>query len=596
MNTPPTAPAMTGAQAYKRLLKYTARFWLFFLVGTLGFLFNGLTEAASAKLVQYIIDAIQHGNQEHMNWFPVLVVGVVFMRGVGSFVGNYFLSLVSRNIVYEMRRELFDKLLVLPAAYYHLNSPGHIAAKIIFNVEQVTGAATDALKTIVREGFVVVTLLGYLFYLNWRLSLSLLIIGPMAGVLIRVASKRFRKLSSKIQNAMGDVNHAVNETVTAFQVVKTYGGEDYERQRFDRASRENLRQGMKMVVTSALSTPLVQLLLAVAMGGVIWVALQPALMQGISAGEFVSYIVAAGMLQRPVRSLTEVNEKIQRGIAASASVFELLDMPAEADKGSLEVVRLRGDIEFRDVDFSYQPDKPVLCGINLSVKPGQTVALVGRSGSGKTTLVNLLPRFYEADHGQVLLDGHPIEDYKLPGLRKQIATVSQKVVLFDDTIAHNIAYGAFRDRSQHEIEMAARAAYAHDFIMALPEGYQTRVGQDGVQLSGGQRQRIAIARALLKDAPILVLDEATSALDNESEFYIQAALDEIMKGRTTLVIAHRLSTIESADLIVVMDAGRLVEAGTHTELLAKNGAYAQLHSRNFAEDDFDDSHDAPGAV
>lgn len=587
---------MTGTQAYKRLLKYTARFWVFFLLGTLGFLFNGMTEAASAKLVQYIIDAIQHRNQEHMNWFPLLVVGVVFMRGVGSFVGNYFLSLVSRNIVYEMRRELFDKLLVLPAAYYHLNSPGHIGAKIIFNVEQVTGAATDALKTIVREGFIVVTLLGYLFYMNWRLSLSLLVIGPMAGVLIRVASKRFRKLSGKIQNAMGDVNHAVSETVTAFQVVKTYGGEDYERQRFDRASKENLKQGMKMVVTSSLSTPLVQLLLAIAMGGVIWVALQPALMQGISAGEFVSYIVAAGMLQRPVRSLTEVNEKIQRGIAASASVFELLDMPAEADKGNLEVERLRGDIEFRGVDFSYQPDKPVLQNINLTIKPGQTVALVGRSGSGKTTLVNLLPRFYEASKGVVLVDGQPIQDYKLPGLRKQIATVSQKVVLFDDTIAHNIAYGAFRDRTQSEIEQAARAAYAHDFIMALPEGYQTRVGQDGVQLSGGQRQRIAIARALLKDAPILVLDEATSALDNESEFYIQAALDEIMKGRTTLVIAHRLSTIESADLIVVMDAGRLVEAGTHTELLAKNGAYAQLHSRNFAEDDFLDRHDAPGAV
>lgn len=586
---------MTGAQAYKRLLKYTARFWLFFLIGTLGFLFNGMTEAASAKLVQFIIDAIQHGDQKHMNLFPLLVIGVVFMRGVGSFVGNYFLSLVSRNIVYEMRRELFDKLLVLPAAYYHLNSPGHISAKIIFNVEQVTGAATDALKTIVREGFVVVTLLGYLFYMNWRLSLSLLVIGPMAGLLIRVASKRFRKLSSKIQNAMGDVNHAVNETVSAFQVVKTYGGEAYERQRFDKASKENLRQGMKMVVTSSLSTPLVQLLLAIAMGGVIWVALQPALMQGISAGEFVSYIVAAGMLQRPVRSLTEVNEKIQRGIAASASVFELLDMPVEADKGTLEVERLRGDIEFRDVDFSYQPDKPVLQGINLSVKPGQTVALVGRSGSGKTTLVNLLPRFYEADHGQVLIDGQPIQDYKLPALRKQIATVSQKVVLFDDTIAHNIAYGAFRNRSRDEIEQAARAAYAHDFIMALPDGYETRVGQDGVQLSGGQRQRIAIARALLKDAPILVLDEATSALDNESEFYIQAALDEIMKGRTTLVIAHRLSTIESADLIVVMDAGRLVEAGTHAELLAKNGAYAQLHSRNFAEDDIA-ADDAPGAV
>lgn len=583
---------MTGAQAYRRLLRYTARFWGFFLIGTLGFLFNGLTEAASAKLIQYIIDAIQHRNQEHMNLFPLLVIGVVAMRGVGSFVGNYFMSLVSRSIVYELRRELFDKLLVLPAAYYHLNSPGHIAAKIIFNVEQVTGAATDALKTIVREGFIAITLLGYLFYLNWRLSLSLLVIAPMAGLLVRVASKRFRKLSQKIQNAMGDVNHVVSETISSFQVVKTYGGEAYERRRFDRASRENLKQGMKMVVTSAISTPLVQLLLAIAMGGVIWIALQPALMQDITAGQFVSYIVAAGMLQRPVRALTEVNEKIQKGIAASASVFELLDTVNEPDAGTVEVTRLRGEIEFRHVGFGYQPDKPVLHDINLKIPPGQTVALVGRSGSGKSTLVNLLPRFYDATEGEVLIDGRPIGDYRLGPLRQQIATVSQKVVLFDDSILHNIAYGAFQHRSREEVEQAAKAAYAHDFIMALPEGYATRVGQDGVQLSGGQRQRIAIARALVKDAPILVLDEATSALDNESEFYIQAALDAIMKDRTTLVIAHRLSTIENADCIVVMDQGRIVESGTHAELLAKGGMYAQLHSRNFAEDDVV----TPGAV
>lgn len=583
---------MSGAQAYKRLLKYTARFWLFFLIGTLGFLFNGLTEAASAKLIQYIIDAIQHRNQEHMNWFPLLVIGIVFMRGVGSFVGNYFLSLVSRSIVYEMRRELFDKLMVLPASYYHLNSSGHIAAKIIFNVEQVTGAATDALKTIVREGFIVITLLGYLFYMNWRLSLSLLIIGPMAGLLVRVASKRFRKLSGKIQDAMGDVNHVVNETISAYQVVKTYGGEDYERQRFDRASKENLKQGMKMVVTSAISTPLVQLLLAIAMGGVIWVALQPALMQGITAGEFVSYIVAAGMLQKPVRALTDVNEKIQRGIAASASVFDLLDMPAETDNGEREVERLRGEIEFRHVGFAYEEGKPVLQDINLTVKPGQTVALVGRSGSGKSTLVNLLPRFYDANTGAILIDGIPVQEYRLSGLRRQIATVSQKVVLFDDSITHNIAYGAFRHRTREDVEQAARAAYAHDFISALPKGYDTRVGQDGVQLSGGQRQRIAIARALIKNAPVLVLDEATSALDNESEYFIQAALDEVMKGRTTLVIAHRLSTIEKADVIVVMDQGRIIETGTHAELLAKGGMYAQLHSRNFSDDDMV----TPGAV
>lgn len=592
MTTSSAGGSLTGAQAYRRLLRYTGKFWVFFVIGTLGFLFNGLTEAASAKLIQYIIDAIQHRDQAHMNWFPVLVIAVVAMRGIGSFVGNYFLSLVSRSIVYEMRRELFDKLLVLPASYYHFNSPGHIANRIIFNVEQVAGAATDALKTIVREGFIVVTLVGYLFWMNWRLSLSLFIIGPLAAAMVRTASKRFRKLSSRIQNAMGDVNHVVNEAILAYQVVKNYGGEAYERGRFDRASRENLRQGMKMVVTTALSTPLVQLLLAVAMGGVIWIALQPALMQGITAGQFVSYIVAAGMLQKPVKALTDINEKIQRGITASTDIFETLDLPPEPDHGTLAPARLRGEIEFRHVGFAYQEGKPVLQDINLHVQPGQTVALVGRSGSGKSSLVNLLQRYYEAGEGSILVDGQPIADYRLDALRRQIAAVSQKVVLFDDSIRHNIAYGAFGDRSLADVERAARAAYAHDFIAQLPEGYGTRVGQDGVQLSGGQRQRLAIARALVKDAPILVLDEATSALDNESEFYIQAALDEVMKDRTTLVIAHRLSTIEKADLIVVMDQGRIVETGTHATLLARGGMYAQLHSRNFA----DDEAVAPGAV
>ncbi|MES2918473.1 MAG: lipid A export permease/ATP-binding protein MsbA [Pseudomonadota bacterium] len=592
MSTSSAGSPLTGAQAYRRLLRYTGKFWLFFLIGTLGFLLNGLTEAASAKLIQYIIDAIQHQNQKHMNWFPVLVIAVVAMRGVGSFIGNYFLSLVSRSIVYEMRRELFDKLLVLPASYFHLNSPGHIASRIIFNVEQVAGAATDALKTIVREGFIVITLVSYLFYMNWRLSLSLFIIGPMAAVLVRAAGKRFRKLSGRIQNAMGDVNHVVNETILAYQVVKNYGGEPYERARFDRASHENLRQGMKMVVTSAISTPLVQLLLAIAMGGVIWIALQPALMQGITAGQFVSYIVAAGMLQKPVKALTDINEKIQRGIAASADIFQMLDLPPERDEGTLAPARLQGAIEFRRVGFAYQPGQPVLSDISLQVRPGQTVALVGRSGSGKSTLVNLLQRYYEQGEGEILIDGQPIADYRLDTLRQQMATVSQKVVLFDDSIRHNIAYGAFRDRTQDEVERVARAAYAHDFISQLPAGYDTRVGQDGVQLSGGQRQRIAIARALIKDAPILVLDEATSALDNESEYYIQAALDAVMQDRTTLVIAHRLSTIEKADLIVVMDQGRILETGTHAELLARGGMYAQLHSRNFA----DDEATTPGAV
>ncbi|MFZ5561131.1 MAG: lipid A export permease/ATP-binding protein MsbA [Pseudomonadota bacterium] len=581
----PASPQPSGWQVYKRLLRYTRRHWGLFLLGVVGFVINAQTEWAGAKLIQYIIDAIEHQDQAAKNLFPLMIVGIFFVRGFGVFMGNYYLSLVSRHIVYELRQEIFGKLLTLPVSFYHTNSSGRIAAKLLYDVEQVTAAATEALKTLVREGFVVVGLLAFLFWTNWRLSLSLLIIAPLAGGLVRIASKRFRKLSRKIQLSMGDVSHIANETINGYPVVKVYGGEDYERRRFDQASRENLRQGMKIVVTAAISSPLVQLMMAVAMSVVVWVALQPQIMGGVTAGEFVAYITAAGLLAKPVRSLTDINEKIQRGIAASASVFELLDLPSETDSGTLSVERARGEIEFRHVRFAYETGKPVLNDINLHVMPGQTIALVGRSGSGKSTLVNLLSRFHEVTEGEILLDGVPLREYRLDNLRRQIATVSQKVVLFDDSVASNIAYGACREAPREQVERAGRAAYAEEFISKLPQGYDTRVGQDGTQLSGGQRQRLAIARALLKDAPILVLDEATSALDNESEFHIQAALDEVMKGRTTLVIAHRLSTIENADRIVVMDQGRIVEAGSHADLLARNGAYAQLHSRNFAEDE-----------
>lgn len=591
MNTQ-TSAQISGWQIYQRLLGYTRRYWGLFTLGVVGFLINAQTEWAGAKLVQFIIEAIEKHDQSSKNLFPLLIIGVFFLRGFGTFVGNYYISLVSRNLVYEMRRELFDKLLFLPTNFYHLNSSGRIAAKLIYDVEQVTAAATEALKTIVREGFIVICLFGYLLWTNWRLSLALFVIGPIAGWLVGIASKRFRKLSHKIQTSMGDINHIANETINGYQVVKTYGGEAYERQRFNAASLENLKQGMKMVITQSITSPLVQMLMAMGMSVVVWIALQPQIMGDITAGGFVAYITAAGLLAKPVRALTEVNEKIQRGIAASASVFELLDMDAEQDTGTIDVDRVQGEMEFRHVGFAYESGKPVLQDISLRVKPGQTVALVGRSGSGKTTLVDLLPRFYDATEGEILLDGKPLQSYSLSCLRRQIASVSQKVVLFDDSIANNIAYGAYRDRPRSDIEIAAKAAYAQEFIEKLPKGFDTRVGQDGMQLSGGQRQRLAIARALLKNAPILILDEATSALDNESEFYIQAALDEVIKGRTTIVIAHRLSTIENADWIVVMDQGRIVESGTHTELLAKNGAYAQLHSRDFSEDDGA----APGAM
>ncbi|MFQ3216854.1 lipid A export permease/ATP-binding protein MsbA [Paraperlucidibaca sp.] len=581
-----SAPVETTSwESYKRLLGYTRKHWKIFLFAVFGFILNAQTEWAAAQLLKYIITAIQDQDQASKNMFPVLIITLFLVRGIGSFIGTYYMSLISRNIVYALRIELFDRLMTLPARYYNENSAGHISAKLMYNVEQVTAAATDALKTIVREGAVVIGLFGYLFYTNWKLSLSLLVVGPFAAMLVRVASKRFRKLAVRMQNAMGNLNHIAQEAINGFLVVKTYGGEDFERNRFDKASRENLKQGMKIVVTSAINTPVIQLLMAVALAGVIWVALQPGITGQTSPGEFVAYITAAGLMAKPIKSLTEVNEKLQRGISAAQSIFDVIDETPEPTGGTRAITRLKGEVEFRNLRFAYEPGNPVLHDFSLKVAPGQTVAIVGRSGSGKTTLVNLLPRFHDAEAGELLIDGFPIDDYPVGELRKQIATVSQKVILFDDTVANNIAYGAYRHLPRETIVAAAKTAFADDFIRELPQGYDTRIGQDGMQLSGGQRQRLAIARALIKDAPILILDEATSALDNESEFYIQAALERVMEGRTTLVIAHRLSTIENADVIVVMDQGRIIEQGNHAELLAKAGVYAQLHSRHFSEDD-----------
>lgn len=569
-------------KVYLRLLSYLKPFWGLAIFVVIGFAINAATEVSVAKLLEKIINAIQNRDQGFTSLFPVLVILLMFFRGLGTFIGGYYTAVISRNLIFNIRQEVFAKLMRLPSQYYLDNSSGHITAKIMYNVEQLTAASTESLRTILQQGLITIGLVGYLIYSNWRLTAIILIFAPLIGLLIRKASKRMRKLSSQVQDTMGDVNHVVQETVNGNVVVKGFSGQDYEQKRFYESSMENLRRGMKMVVVQQLNSPVVQLIMSIPLAIVMYIALRPEIMQDTSAGQFVAYITAAGMLSKPIKALTDVNEKIQRGMAAAHSVFELLDMPEEDNRGTLTPV-LKGNIEFKDVNLVYSDGYHALHDFNLSVKAGETVALVGRSGAGKTSLVNLLLRYQETSSGQLSLDGLDIHEIELNSLRSQISMVNQQVVLFNRTVRENIAYGQLENATDEQIVAAAKAAYAHDFIMLLPQGYDTPLGAQGLNLSGGQRQRIAIARAILKDAPILILDEATSALDNESEYYIQQAFDAAMRDRTTVVIAHRLSTIENADRIVVMDKGRIIEQGSHAELIEKRGAYYQLHQRNFEE-------------
>jgi len=569
-------------KVYARLLSYLKPYWGAALLVLVGFGINASTEVSVAKLLEYIINAIQHQNQQNLNWFPFLVIILIFFRGLGLFIGGYYTAVISRSLIFQIRQEVFAKLLRLPAPYYLDNNSGQITAKIMYNVEQLTAASSESLKTLVQYGFITLGLIGYLLYTNWRLTICILIFAPLIGLLIRKAAKRMRKLSVQVQNTMGDINHVVQESVNGNAVVKGFGGETFEQERFYHHSNENLKRGLKMVIVQQMNSPIVQLIMAIAMSIIIWIALRPQVLGNTSAGEFVAYITAAGLLAKPIKSLTDINEKLQRGMAAAYSVFELLDMPEEKNTGDLKPV-LKGNIEFNQVNLTYSDGSQAIYDFSLNVKAGETVALVGRSGAGKSSLVNLLVRFQEISSGKILLDCIDIQKIELTALRSQIAMVNQQVVLFNRSVRDNIAYGQLQGASEAEIIAAAKAAYAHDFIMSLPQGYDTILGAQGLNLSGGQRQRIAIARAILKNAPILILDEATSALDNESEHFIQKAFDKAMQERTTIVIAHRLSTIENADRIVVMDKGRIVEQGNHQELMQKHGAYYQLHQRNFEE-------------
>ena len=569
-------------KVYIRLISYLKQYWPIGLIVVFGFVLNAATEVSVAKLLESIINAIQNKDQSFTNLFPFLVVLLMFFRGLGLFLGGYYTSVISRNLIFNIRQEVFGKLMRLPAQYYLDNTSGHITAKIMYNVEQLTAATTESLRTLLQQGLITIGLVGYLLYTNWRLTLCILIFTPIIGLLIRTAAKRMRKLSNQVQNTMGDVNHVVQETVNGHLVVKGFGGQSYEQDRFRERSLENLRRGLKMVAVQQLNSPVVQFIMSLALSMIIWIALRPEILQDTSAGQFVAYITAAGMLSKPIKALTDINEKLQRGMAAAYSVFELLDLPEEENTGSAQPA-LKGDIQLQNVNLIYSDGLHAIQDFSLTVKAGETVALVGRSGAGKSSLVNLLVRFQEVSSGNILFDQYKIQEIEATALRSQIAMVNQQVVLFNRTVRENIAYGQLESATDEQVIHAAKSAYAHDFIMSLPQGYDTPLGAQGLNLSGGQRQRIAIARAILKNAPILILDEATSALDNESEYFIQRAFDQAMQDRTTIVIAHRLSTIENADRIVVMDKGRIVEQGTHAELLDMHGAYYQLHQRNFEE-------------
>lgn len=571
-------------QTYGRLLKYVKPFWIAFSLAVVGNIIYAAASTGMAAAMEYVIEAIENPSAQNRMMLTGLIVGVFAFRGVGTFMGQYFIAYVGRHVVNALRKQVFDRLLALPSRYFDNNASGRLVSKLTFNVEQVADATTSAVTILLREGLTIVGLLVFMVYTNWKLTLVFVAIGPLIGLVVSYASKRFRKISRRIQSSMGDVTHVSSESITGYRVVRTFGGEDYERERFGEVADRTMKQGLKMASTQAIATPVVQVLVAFAIAALVWVMLAPEIRGTMSTGELVAFITAAATMAKPIRQVTSVHSKIQKGVAAAHDVFGTMDEEPERDDGQYAPARVQGDIRFDNVCFRYQDNlDDVLHHINLDIPAGQSVALVGRSGSGKSTMVSLLPRFYEYYQGEILIDGRPVTEFTLSALRAQIALVTQNVVLFNDSIAANIAYGSLRDRSREEIIEAARKAHAMEFIERMPEGLDTMVGDNGVMLSGGQRQRLAIARALLKDAPILILDEATSALDTESERHIQEALEVVMEGRTTLVIAHRLSTIEKADRILVMDSGRIVEDGNHQQLLEAGGAYAQLHQMQFSE-------------
>lgn len=582
--TTATKKAANAWVIYQRLFQYVRQYWFSLVIAMIAsMIYSGI----DAWFVYFLKPLLNKGlvakDQAFLRAAPFIVLTVFMMRGLASFFSNYNIASVSRNVIMRLRQDIFAHLQKLPARYFDHATSGQILSVVLYSVEQVANASADVLTTAVQSTFLIAGLLFVMFKISWKLSLLYFVIIPLITIIMRYTSKRVRRLSLSIQQSMASITHCAEENIDGYKVVRGFGGQEYETEKFNKAARVNRAREMKVVAARSWSVSSVQLVAAMALSATLYVATLDISGSVLSAGGFVALIAAMLALLKPMKDLTTMQNKLYRGLAGAQTVFELLDEAPEDDSGTKTIQRAKGRIDVQHVNFAYTPDKPVLHDINFTIEPGEIVALVGRSGSGKSTLINLLPRFYSQFTGNILLDGTSTREFRLSDLRNQFSMVSQHVTLFNATIRDNIAYGRFGDVPSAEVDAAALAAYASDFIDKLPHGMDTIVGENGVLLSGGQRQRLAIARAILKNAPILILDEATSALDTESERYIQAALDDLMRHRTTLVIAHRLSTVEHADKIIVFDAGHIVETGKHAELLAKGGYYAKLYKMQFRD-------------